>query len=1079
MQRPKHIPETPSQFYRLRRPEYFSDSFKSYEVKLPKEHLSFELSQISTNQKQDGFETLCRRLSEIFIAPNLIPQVGPTGGGDGKTDFETYPVSQIISDRWFVPENGWKSNENWAFAISAKEDWKNKAKSDISKIIGTGRGYTRVYFITNQKPSSKKKKDAQDEFNKEFKIEVIILDGEWIIEKIYSSDLINLVVDSLNLSDVYKKEKIDVGERDTYRLKQLEKLEESINNPNRHLEQDYQLVEDAIESAILTRMLEKPKDEVVGKFDRALRFGNKLNNTQQLLRIHYQRAWTFINWYDDYSNFIAEYNSFKVYLQKETTVTGIELCFNLINLLRGVLGSKNADKQKITIDFAKEEKELRETLDVCIKNTTKPSTSIIAKTYKSFLNIFAKLTDKSDVSPELKLLKQTFEESQHHLEYPFESFKKIVEIFGEILPDNKDYDDLIDSLAGILETRASELASGQTFLKRGYQKLDKGYHKESVIYFGKAVLKLAKEESQDGFYFSLLGLYQAYSDSGLYWAAYNSLIAAMSISIKEWYNGGVITKRFYNCVKEAIKIELFIGRVPLLLNWHELYQVIARQFEANESDESEIPTPQLVDGCLSVRLINTPYEKWNKLLLLPDLLEKETLWLSQDTCLFMLGYLELLPPDYLNGEVKKETFDDYYGLVANQPFKEQMVYETNFLDDSTLELNSIILGTKFCVSFARDKYLMFFAEMTLAYFESFLATSYSDVFPSTEIITIQIKDTSSSELYKIINDVSSSDIQLLINFEKIKESTRKNISNILLELTSLIIGRNFVMKDAKGYLETLFKKEELHERQSLIFEHHKFITNILGENPKIFLEDWYAGKTLKEFPFKRDENPVFKYEKKLSESGNVPHDIKDTKHNQRKVFSIIDTHLWDKAHWTGFGFLASREINLGIFLAFENGDIGKQIFENWIKQFGKEDKNEEIKISIVKGVNKSHPTWYRVQVSKNISKTDFQNGDIFVSAARFHEMNAESPTNLNNLINGYNYFKKFWLFPAKYKPDGGIEPYLETGILKTSLTIRNAWEIGEQDFDSVVIKKEDDPIIPKDITDAPVIKLLKRKRSEE
>ncbi len=43
------------------------------------------LIKLSTNQKQDEFETFCRRLSEKYIAPNLIPQVGPTGGGDGKT----------------------------------------------------------------------------------------------------------------------------------------------------------------------------------------------------------------------------------------------------------------------------------------------------------------------------------------------------------------------------------------------------------------------------------------------------------------------------------------------------------------------------------------------------------------------------------------------------------------------------------------------------------------------------------------------------------------------------------------------------------------------------------------------------------------------------------------------------------------------------------------------------------------------------------------------------------------------------------------------------------------------------------
>ena len=155
---------TPSEFYKQRRPELFSDSKIITQTTLPREVLAYELSKISTNQKQDEFETLCRRLAEKYISPNLIPQVGPTGGGDGKTDSETYPVSETISNRWFTPENGWDKDENWAFAISAKEEWKGKAKGDVKKIVETNRGYTRVYFMSNQLISSKKKKDAQDEF---------------------------------------------------------------------------------------------------------------------------------------------------------------------------------------------------------------------------------------------------------------------------------------------------------------------------------------------------------------------------------------------------------------------------------------------------------------------------------------------------------------------------------------------------------------------------------------------------------------------------------------------------------------------------------------------------------------------------------------------------------------------------------------------------------------------------------------------------------------------------------------------------------------------------------------------------
>lgn len=267
---------SPSEFYKMRRPEYFSDSEIISDVELSREYLAYELSQISTNQKQDEFETLCRRLAEKFVSPNLIPQVGPPGGGDGKTDSETYPVSTAISDRWFVPEKGWEKDEKWAFAFSAKKSWKSKAKGDIKKIVDTDRGYTRIYFMTNQTPSSKKKKEAQEKFQRKFGVDVIIFDGEWILEKIYNNDLIELVVSSLNLSDVCKTKKVKLGQNDAYRSNKLEEIENKISNPNRYFDYDFQLVEDALEAAILSRMLEKPKDEVEGKFDRAFRFCKKL-----------------------------------------------------------------------------------------------------------------------------------------------------------------------------------------------------------------------------------------------------------------------------------------------------------------------------------------------------------------------------------------------------------------------------------------------------------------------------------------------------------------------------------------------------------------------------------------------------------------------------------------------------------------------------------------------------------------------------------------------------------------------------------------------------------------------------------
>jgi len=568
---------TPSQLYKMKRPEFFSDSEIINEVALPREHLAFELDQISTNQKQDEFETLCRRLAEKFISPNLIPQVGPTGGGDGKTDSETYPVSTLISDRWFVPENGWEKDEKWAFAFSAKADWKSKAKGDIKKVVQTGRGYTRIYFVTNQKPSSKKKKEAQDDFNKEFNIEVVILDGEWILEKVYNNDLIELVVDSLSLSKIYKSEKVRIGQNDSYRLKKLEEIENKISNPNRYFEYDFQLVEDALESAILTRMLEKPRDEVEGKFERTYRFCKKLNNEKQWSRFYYQRAWTYYNWYDDHSSFLDDFKSFKEHISVDSSISQIELYFTLFNLLIGLFVYKKCDLQEFQIDFSVERIEIEAILNEFVKNEEKPCSSLIAKTYLSLLKLTNSVLSKEEPREYVKELSDIFSQSIGLLDYPFDSFKKMFEEIGNSFPNHDEFDNLIDNIASISEKRTSELAAGEIFLKRGGQKLFAKYYKESIIYFGKSLYKLAKEETKDGMYLSLIGLAQAYEGLDLLWASKNCLISASYISFKSWYESGVINKRAYTCAKQLAINKLLIGRVPSFLVWHELFGEVPKR----------------------------------------------------------------------------------------------------------------------------------------------------------------------------------------------------------------------------------------------------------------------------------------------------------------------------------------------------------------------------------------------------------------------------------------------------------------------------------------------------------------------
>jgi hypothetical protein len=121
--------------FREMHPEQFSDSEIIQVGKLDRDFFDYYLESLTSKSKEKEFEKFCCNLAEVEICPNLLPQTGPTGGGDSKVDSETYPVAETISETWYIGDGNKAANERWAFAISAKKDWIAKLKSDVQKIV--------------------------------------------------------------------------------------------------------------------------------------------------------------------------------------------------------------------------------------------------------------------------------------------------------------------------------------------------------------------------------------------------------------------------------------------------------------------------------------------------------------------------------------------------------------------------------------------------------------------------------------------------------------------------------------------------------------------------------------------------------------------------------------------------------------------------------------------------------------------------------------------------------------------------------------------------------------------------------
>jgi hypothetical protein len=143
---------SPSEYMRERRPHLFSDTDIEERPELDRTTFEYHLETLTNRKQELDFEIFARKLAEKEICPNLLPQTGPTGGGDAKVDSETYPVASEISERWYYadPKVTANSAERWAFAFSTKKDWKAKVRADIQNIVATGRKYQVTYFITSR-----------------------------------------------------------------------------------------------------------------------------------------------------------------------------------------------------------------------------------------------------------------------------------------------------------------------------------------------------------------------------------------------------------------------------------------------------------------------------------------------------------------------------------------------------------------------------------------------------------------------------------------------------------------------------------------------------------------------------------------------------------------------------------------------------------------------------------------------------------------------------------------------------------------------------------------------------------------
>lgn len=1067
----------PRELLKKLHPNQFSDSKIIDKIDCPRELLDFFLSRLPEENKHFEFEEFARKLLENEVCPNLIEETGPAGGGDGKVDTENYPVSTDIQKFWWYGLNG--NNEKWAFAFSLKKDWKSKCNSDIEKIINTQRGYTKIYFVTNQSIKNDKRLEYQDEKKKETGLEIIIFDKTWILDKTLNSKNIELIK-ILNITQPLQETQI--GPNDLKKKNRIEEIEKMLNDyaTKKILNQD--VIDLSIESAILSRDLEESEVIVSGKFNRALRLAKEKKNYVAQKKILYDLAWYYNWWINDDGNFDKYYKEYQDEVCKDKNIDEI---LELANLWTIAFTRKNRNKEAL-----KEETELILTLLSEKEDSKSIVTQLKAKTRLCFIKIVL----EEDIDNQFQSLIDIVKEAIKYKEYDFIVVAKSIESLLPVFNDNKLFVQLYDLITDNLTTRNGDTQRAKMYLNRAKLLSKDNKHYEAINLLGKCLTLLYKEETSGKLIETYVNIAANFDAIGLTYAAKNYYISALTMFIDLFFKENDLEPISIKVIDRIIELELFSGNVEMVIKWVYIRNMlinilVEKNIEYNQEDEEE--TIFEIDAVLATMILKTKFEDLKKMDKIIFSCAKNGLITSEVMAKYVLGEYDEAIIKECSGD--KEKAD---GLIIDL-FKEaqkKQFPEPKYDNEKNEIIISKICGNNIKINFKATNLSHRFAEFLLALLENSFATVHSHraYMRGDIIINLQEKNSGTFNVEYSFDGIDNYTIILdSIDMYDLSVENHTAINDVLFKILANIFAVNFIYDDYEETFKEIFEDERTFERSLNHTNSLYNISKIFGpedddEIPTHNItrdKEWYYGLEL-EIPESETIEP-FKEKKTVEYNVSNTDVFSNISHKDIYSSGIINVTHWNIAKWDGMMYLGSLQdyswIKIGF--VFKNEDGAKKVFQDLIDCVGKEDIDENIVLSFIKGINKDRIYDYRVMITGKVKVPKSNGRNIMIKMlTRFHEMKCENEKNisiLENIIkNGTN--PEIIILPM-IKDDNKriIKPLWDYEILLKNINIKQAYEIGKEDYEATAILKTDKPVIPKDIKDAPINELLELKKKYE
>ncbi|WP_124103685.1 hypothetical protein [Pseudomonas aeruginosa] len=830
----KNMKPSYREFMRARRPELYSDTLHVEVGEMDRRQFEFHLDFLTSRKEETAFENFARVLGEKELCPNLIPQTGPTGGGDSKVDTETYPVAPAIATLWYegIPAS---ASQRWGFAISAKADWKPKVRSDVAKIVATGRPYTLIYFISNQAIKDKDRADMEDALTASHGVQVRILDRNWIIEKVVRNRRWDIVAETLQF-ELMRKTLSTPGPLDVGRLRDLEALDKKIEAATESAV-TLQLVEESLQSALLARGLDRPRYEVDGRFDRADRLAQRTSSRQRQ-SILYHKAWTALWWFDDSEEAARVYDRLATEALSTDWIWDIEC---VVNLWLALQAGNALDEARTAA--------LRAALQRHADDKSKETSSLWAQTQLLQMDLVTGMREKDDLQPTFAAMRQVLSNVRRQIEFPIEPVVLVIRELATIVGDSPGYDELLDAVIEIERERNGDRVAGELQLQRGLQKLERKKPYDAIDDLARAQILLAQEDCRDEFIAALCGTGLAYESAGLLYAARANLASALDRCLYSWFKEGAVDHRALPVLKKLAWLELQLGRVPYVLAWVKWFRPIQIALSLNEEDTKALEQElRAIDRVLGILILRTAHEDWASLTRLPDVLSNLGLEMSRAAALFMLGHVDMVRAEYDAANDDLNQFASEW-LVAPAA---QDVPNRPLWHFGTTTMTTVILGCQVDVIARGGIASALLGESIIGFLEAFYSTTVRSrrLWSPRERLVVEVRQSEAATppfVHRHAED-ECGETRLVVTQpvlaaeSLVGEGFERQIFELFAHITfELQLGV------ARLEFKEMFAKHRAQDRAYHVARSIISVTNILGNSPPGRAEDWCGTKLLPRF----------------------------------------------------------------------------------------------------------------------------------------------------------------------------------------------------------------------------------------